>query len=171
MRSILEEANLRLFVKSVPDYRDENTFLRQTPAAGSSTQAGRAVTVELSDGSQPRPTVPDLVGLDRQEAREVALEAGFSVVVRERRTDVESDDGLVLEQSLAPGDRYTPEDHPRLELVVGVFAEPGPPDDEGSPEPDPGSGDPGDGEPTADDAPGNGNGGGNNGNGNGGGGG
>lgn len=126
MRAILEEANLRLFVKSVEDYRPENVFLRQTPAAGSSTQAGRAVTVELSDGSLPQPTVPDLTGLERDEAREVALEGGFSVVVREERTDVPEDDGRVLGQSLPPGEEYTPEDHPTLEIVVGVFAEPEP---------------------------------------------
>lgn len=159
MRSILEEANLRLFVKSVEDYRPENTFLRQNPAAGSSTQAGRAVTVELSDGTGERPTVPDLVGLERDEAREIAVEGGFSVVVREEPTDVQEDDGLVIGQSLPAGDDYTPENHPTLEIVVGVFTEPQPDDGGGDGDGDGGGG----GDGGGNGGGGNGNGGGNNG--------
>lgn len=68
--------------------------------------------------------VPDLVGLDRDTGRSQALEAGFTVVVRERETDVGADNGKVIAQSLEAGSEYSPEEHPRVVLFVGVaFAE------------------------------------------------
>ena len=159
MREAVEDAELRLFVETVADYRPENTFLRQSPGAGSSVPAGRAVVVELSDGSQPVPTVPDLVGMPGGEARQAALDAGFRVVVQERRTDVPEDDGVVLAQSLEPGSDYIPEDNPQITLEVGVLFTGGGDDDGGG-------GDGGDGG-GGDGGGGDGGGDGNNGNGNG----
>ena len=40
MRELVEEANLRLFVEIVEDYRPENTFVQQLPEPGTSVPAG-----------------------------------------------------------------------------------------------------------------------------------
>ena len=122
MRELAEEAKLRLFVQTVEDYRPENTFVRQSPEPGETVPAGRAIIVELSDGSQPVPTVPSFVGMSRDEARKTAAEAGFAEIVwKERKTNVEKDGGKVLEQSPKAGDEYFPDDEPSITLVVGVF--------------------------------------------------
>ncbi len=129
MRSIVEEANLRLFVETVEDYRPENTFVRQLPEPGTSVPAGRAVIVELSDGTLEPPTVPNLIGKEQQAAVEEAVGLGFTVVVRQRNTDVKKDEGLVIEQSIEPGTEFFPDEEPELVVWVGRLAPP--PDDGG----------------------------------------
>ena len=131
MRDIVEAADLRLFVETVEDYRPENSFVRQLPEAGQSVPAGRAVIVELSDESLEPPEVPDFLGKERQAAVDEAVEAGFTVVVTQRDTDVPAEVGTVIEQSIAPGESYIPDDEPQISFVIGRQAPDEPPPDDG----------------------------------------
>jgi beta-lactam-binding protein with PASTA domain len=130
MRDIVEAADLRLFVETVEDYRPENTFVRQLPEAGQSVPAGRAVIVELSDESLDPPEVPDFIGKERQAAVDEAVEAGFTVVVQQRDTDVPAEVGTVIAQSRAPGTSYIPENEPQISFVIGRQAPEEPPSEE-----------------------------------------
>ncbi len=123
MREIVEEANLRLFVETVEDYRPENTFVQQLPEAGASVPAGRAVIVELSDGTLEAPKVPSFIGQEREPAVEAAVALGFTVVVRQRDTDVEADAGLVIDQSIEPGTEFFPDEEPEIVFWIGRFVE------------------------------------------------
>jgi membrane peptidoglycan carboxypeptidase len=181
MREVVEAANLRLFIESVPDWRQPNSFLQQTPGPGTSVQAGAGVVVNLSDGTLDRPVVPDVTGLLREAAQTRLLRLGFTVVVREVTTPDEAQDGRVITQSPEPGtpisgalpppptgDGEDGDDSPlaptpttdRVVIEIGVFTP--------APEPEPGNGEPGSGEPgpSPDPDPGPGNNGNGNGNGN-----
>ncbi len=61
--------------------RAAGQVLLQAPAAGTTLQPGAAVTLTIA-GPEPGTAVPDVLGLEVEEARRVLREAGMSVVVR-----------------------------------------------------------------------------------------
>jgi serine/threonine-protein kinase len=57
-----------------------NTIVRQSPAAGSPITSGEVVTVYVSTGP-PAVSIPDVTGMDANQAQQVLTQAGFQVTV------------------------------------------------------------------------------------------
>lgn len=80
--------------------KPEGTILEQTPASGIQVEAGSRVDIVISSG---KITVPSLLGLNRTQANNVLINAGFKVeFVTEARSDVAV--GTVLAQTPLPGE-------------------------------------------------------------------
>jgi beta-lactam-binding protein with PASTA domain len=77
-----------------------NRVVSQSPKSGTSLRPGTRVRVNVSTGPNPQPNaaVPDVVGQDQATAAQTLSDAGFKVVVLNRPTADQSEDGLVLEQ-------------------------------------------------------------------------
>jgi penicillin-binding protein 1A len=167
---IAMSAGFRLRVRQVEDFRPAGTFLRQSPSAGSRAPLGSLITLEVSDGTGRRPTVPSVVGMTLDEATRVLTAAGYGT----RRVDVEVGDdrvGRVVGQSPRAGAQLEAFDRDRsvVLLEVGVprsvrIEIPAMPDfddppDDGDDGPDDGAdeggGDPGGGDPGGDPGGGN----------------
>jgi penicillin-binding protein 1A len=128
---IAEEAGFRLTLREVRDYRPAGSFIGQDPDAGTEAPLGIRITLEVSDGEGPIPTVPDVVGLEVDAAAAILFDAGYRVF----RRNVEVDDpalvDVVVRQNPAAGSRLVPgERDSQVTLEVGVLAPPPPPDDD-----------------------------------------
>jgi beta-lactam-binding protein with PASTA domain len=95
--------------------------LTQSPSAGSSVKRGSHIRVVVSSGPDPQPatTVPDVTGQDQASAVDTLQSAGFRVLVLNRPTPNQSQDGVVTEQqphsgASIPGDSL-------VALYVGRF--------------------------------------------------
>ena len=77
-----------------------NRVISQLPKSGTSLRPGARVRVNVSTGPNPQPNaaVPNVVGQDQATAAQTLSEAGFKVVVLNRPTADQSEDGLVVEQ-------------------------------------------------------------------------
>jgi serine/threonine-protein kinase len=78
----------------------ENRVIRTEPAAGALLEVGSTVRVVVSSGRE-RVEVPDLVGLEREEASSQLSDLGLRVTIEEE--DSEEPEGTVLRQSPAAG--------------------------------------------------------------------
>jgi serine/threonine-protein kinase len=74
--------------------------LSQSPAAGSSLRRGSRVRMVVSTGPNPQPatSVPDVTGQDQATAADNLRSAGFRVLVLNRPTTNQGQDGVVVEQ-------------------------------------------------------------------------
>jgi beta-lactam-binding protein with PASTA domain len=74
--------------------------LSQSPSAGSSVRRGSRVRLVVSSGANPQPaaSVPNVVGQDQAAAAQALRDAGFRVLVLNRETADQSQDGVVIEQ-------------------------------------------------------------------------
>ena len=93
---------------------EKGRIVSQDPAAGETVKTGSAITVNISiglgDGS-----VPDVVGMDEEDAREALEAAGFEV--GEVTTDEsDEDEGTVIRQS--PGGGEQAEKGTTVDIVV-----------------------------------------------------
>lgn len=77
-----------------------NRVISQLPKSGTSLRSGARVRVNVSTGPNPQPNaaVPNVVGQDQATAAQTLSDAGFKVVVLNRPTADQSEDGLVVEQ-------------------------------------------------------------------------
>ena len=77
-----------------------NRVISQLPKSGTSLRPGARVRVNVSTGPNPQPNaaVPNVVGQDQATAAQTLSDAGFKVVVLNRPTADQSEDGLVVEQ-------------------------------------------------------------------------
>ncbi|WP_026924532.1 Stk1 family PASTA domain-containing Ser/Thr kinase [Glycomyces arizonensis] len=92
-----------------------------SPPAGDEVKPGAAITVLVSEGPPPL-TVPDLVGMDEDEAEEKLEAEGLDVGdVSERYSDT-IPEGAVIEHSPAAGDPAAPEDE--VDLVISEGPQP-----------------------------------------------
>lgn len=123
MEELVEEAKLRLFVEEVPDWRPAGSYVGQDPEPGTTLPAGQAVIVFVSDGTGDEPDVPDVTGLDLEDAVELLEELGYVVEVNDTPSAVREDDGKVVRQSPAPGTTYGPTDERVVVLDVARFDE------------------------------------------------
>ncbi|MBW0095885.1 Stk1 family PASTA domain-containing Ser/Thr kinase [Pseudonocardia sp. KRD-184] len=117
-RSALEAAGFEVAETEVDGGGESGDVLGTNPAAGTQVAPGSTVTLQLSRGNQVQ--VPDLVGLDRSDALRALQQAGISlsdVDQRERDVSDNSQDGRVIEQSVAPGQSL--EDGDELTITIG----------------------------------------------------
>ncbi|GAB3650498.1 Stk1 family PASTA domain-containing Ser/Thr kinase [Glycomyces tarimensis] len=100
---------------------DSGEVIGTSPAAGTEIKAGGVVTLIVSDGAPPL-TVPDLVGLDEDQAEERIEAEGLDVGdVTERYSDT-IPEGAVIEHSPGSGEPAAPDQE--IDLVVSGGREP-----------------------------------------------
>lgn len=87
------------------EYIKEGNIITQSPEAGSKAPSGTTVTIRISQGSEvAKVRVPDLVGLDEEEAMATLVEAGLQMgVVSEINNENTALTGLVCYQSYSVG--------------------------------------------------------------------
>jgi beta-lactam-binding protein with PASTA domain len=101
-RSTLRDLGLRVTQRPVESSRPKGTVVAQAPRPGARLRKGQAVTLSVSTGPA-LVSVPDVVGLEEQAARNELEAAGFEVEVVEQATDVVEEGGVVLAQNPAGG--------------------------------------------------------------------
>ena len=97
---------------------EQGTVVGTDPAAGQRVEPGREITIQVSRGNEP--TVPQLVGLTRDEAVAALNGARFNngqVRFEEEEVADPSQDNRVIEQSVDPGQAL--EDGDRLVITLG----------------------------------------------------
>ncbi|MGK2931820.1 MAG: PASTA domain-containing protein [Solirubrobacterales bacterium] len=110
--------------------RPEGEVLTQSPDAGTQVDPGSTVELTVSTGPADSETsVPNVVGLSSAQAKSDLEAAGFTVSAQDQTTDIEQQDGRVIDQTPAGGS--TAADGTRIVIVVGAFSETVPPDDAG----------------------------------------
>ncbi|HTU16173.1 MAG TPA: PASTA domain-containing protein [Solirubrobacterales bacterium] len=123
----LEAAKQRLSAKGL-EYSSSETssdrpageVLTQSPNAG--TKVDPDSTVELTVSSGPTETtvsVPNVVGLTQSEAESAITGAGLTVSVQEQPTDIEPQDGRVIDQN--PSGGGTVNEGTRIVIMVGAY--------------------------------------------------
>jgi beta-lactam-binding protein with PASTA domain len=101
----LNALRLRPVVVYQQSSQTANRILSQSPSASSSVARGSRVRVVVSTGPNPQPAtaVPNVVGQEQAAAAEALRSAGFRVLVLNRPTSNESQDGQVVEQQPVAG--------------------------------------------------------------------
>jgi beta-lactam-binding protein with PASTA domain len=99
----LRRLNVRGLLPTVVYVRSSqpaNRVVSQSPKSGTSLRPGARVRVNVSTGPNPQPNadVPNVVGEDQATAVQTLRDAGFKVLVLNRPTADQSEDGLVVEQ-------------------------------------------------------------------------
>ena len=118
-RSELERAGLEVDVT-----REENadvepgTVLRQDPVAGTEVDKGSTATLVVAEEPE-QVSVPNVVGLDEDEATQRLESAGLEVDVTDEPAERPSEDGVVIDQS--PGADREVDRGTRVSIVVGRF--------------------------------------------------
>lgn len=101
-RATLDEAGFGVTVERRPNRNDVGQVFRQDPEAGEEADEGSDVTIFVSQG--PREVeVPDLIGLELDEARELLRDEGLRPGDVTRVPDDEIEEGRVVGQSIAEG--------------------------------------------------------------------
>lgn len=101
----LNTLGLRPQVFYVASNQPANRVVSQQPAAGTNLQRDAPVRVNVSTGPNPQPaaTVPNVVGMDQATAANTLRSAGFRVLVLNRPTSDQSQDGNVVDQQPRAG--------------------------------------------------------------------
>lgn len=104
-----------------PSDRPAGEVISQSPDAGTRVDPGSTVELVVSKGLEPAATVdvPNVVGLIRSDAVSQITGLGLTPSVEERTTDIEPQNGRVIDQN--PGGGSTVNQGTRIVLVVGVF--------------------------------------------------
>jgi beta-lactam-binding protein with PASTA domain len=101
----LNVRGLRPTVVYVRSTQPANRVISQRPAAGTTLRRGSRVRVNVSTGPNPQPAtaVPNVIGQDQATAASTLRSAGFRVVVLNRPTANQSQDGLVVDEQPRAG--------------------------------------------------------------------
>ena len=137
---LAEAAKLNLIVDTVDHWQPEGSFVAQDPAPGTRVPAGRAVVLQVSNGTGTEPVVPFLIGMTQAQAEKTLTELGYGVKVVDKQTRRPEEDGKVLAQSPSAGEDLPPGDDVVVVIQVGRLnpnAEPEDPSPSPSPEPSP----------------------------------
>ena len=96
------DEGLKVAVVYVPSDQPRGTVVAQAQPSGTELEQGDTVQVNVSRGANPPAdaSVPDVVGLERDDARERLGDAGFEVLAIELD---EGEEGEVVSQSPAAG--------------------------------------------------------------------
>ena len=100
--ALLRQQGFRVDASSEESEEPRGDVIRQTPGADMRVDDGSAVSIVVSSGI-PEVEVTDVLGLEEGQAQAALGAAGFEVDVRDRATDSDSDDGVVLVQRPPPG--------------------------------------------------------------------
>jgi penicillin-binding protein 1A len=113
------EYDLHVVAEEVEDHRPAGTVIEQEPEAGTEVLRGHFLRLQVSDGTGEPPEVPDVVGLDEEEARQVLEDADYEVEVELDEQEltlgpdddpdaIDPPDGSVTEQDPAGGTPLDP---------------------------------------------------------------
>ena len=104
--------------------RPAREVLSQSPNAGTKVDPGSTVSLVVSSGPEPVTDVdvPNVVGLTRSDAVSNLQSLGLSPSVTEQTTDIQPQDGRVIDQN--PGGGTTVKEGTRVVVVVGVYQAP-----------------------------------------------
>jgi eukaryotic-like serine/threonine-protein kinase len=127
-QSTLDGRGLLVSVDSVDSDEPEGEVVGQSPAGGTEVDKGSRVTLQVSKGRQ-EVSVPGVIGSTENAASAEIRNAGLKVQVRERMTEDEAEDGVVLDQRPSAGTEL--QDGRTVVIFVGVFE---PPAEEPAPE-------------------------------------
>ncbi|MPZ51490.1 MAG: Stk1 family PASTA domain-containing Ser/Thr kinase [Acidimicrobiia bacterium] len=103
------------------DEAEEGTVIRTDPEGGETVSRGDEVVLFVSEGEELVP-VPSVTGLSEDDARERLESDGFDVDTTLVETDDESEDGLVLEQSIDQGEEVP--SGTEITLSIGQYVAP-----------------------------------------------
>jgi len=104
-RTRLRERDLTASIELVASgTREAGTVLAQTPVTGAQLRRGMTVTIRVA-GPPAKIEVPDVTGADESSARQQLAAAGFRVAAVDEAVADASQDGLVIDESPAPGTR------------------------------------------------------------------
>jgi beta-lactam-binding protein with PASTA domain len=106
------------------DSAEKGQVVQQAPDAGQKVEDGSTVTIVVSSGASTI-TVPNEIGKTRSSAVSDLRSQGFDVAVSTQNTDVEAQDGKVIDQFPAPGG--SAKKGSTVTLTVGHFVAPAPP--------------------------------------------
>ncbi len=120
--SKLEDAGLLPNVETEDSTEEEGTVIAQDPGSGT-VKRGAKVRITVSTGADAV-VVESVIGQTKQAARGTLRAQGLKVSVQKRTVSSEDDDGIVLRQSPAGGDRV--DRRTTVVLVVGQFTAPQP---------------------------------------------
>ena len=121
-RATLEDAGLRVDVtEEEHGDKDPGAVLRQTPSPGGKVDKGSTVKLVVAK-APPDVDVPDVVDQQRGDAEKALKDAGFKVRVREESVDTPDQDGVVVDQDPAGGEKL--QKGSRVTIRVGKFNPP-----------------------------------------------
>ncbi len=104
---------------TVDHWQPEGTFVAQDPPAGTSVPAGRAIVLQVSNGTGVQPVVPALIGMVQAQAERTLTELGYGIKVVDKTTRRPEEDGKVLAQSPSPGTELPPGEGTLVVIQVG----------------------------------------------------
>lgn len=121
-RTTLEDAGLRVDVTEEENAdKAAGTVLRQTPSAGGKVDKNSTVKL-VTAKAPPDVNVPDVVDQKRSDAEKALKDAGFKVSVHEETVDTLDQDGVVVGQDPAGGEKL--QKGSRVTIRVGKFTPP-----------------------------------------------
>jgi eukaryotic-like serine/threonine-protein kinase len=106
-------------VEAPSDEVEAGLVSAQDPAPNTQAQPGSTVQITVSTGPEQVP-VPNVVDMDEEAAIEALEDAGFSVEVQDEEVQDPTLDGIVLDESPAPGEEVDPGSE--VTIVVGRLA-------------------------------------------------
>ena len=123
--SALRRDGFTVEVSTEESEQPKGDVFRQSPGSGETVDRASRVQIVVSSGI-PMVEVPDVIGLSGDAAAAEISGLGLEVDVREKATDSEDEDGMVLIQRPPPGSER--ERGRTVVVLVGRFEEP-PPED------------------------------------------
>lgn len=116
----LSAKGLTADLSEAPSDRPVGEVISQSPDAGTKVDPDSSVTLTISSGSgETTATVPNVVGLSSEDAQSEITEAGLVASVQEQPTDIEPQDGRVIDQNPSGGGSVNA--GTRIVIVVGVY--------------------------------------------------
>lgn len=114
--AVLADLGLESVERVVSDWRPAGTVVGAEPAQGAFLDIGSLVTLDVSDGEGEPPPVPDVTGMQLQEAAVALEQAGHMYAVVDREVSPDDDqvlaaeivDGQVVAQDPGPNSRRLP---------------------------------------------------------------
>ncbi|HXV91672.1 MAG TPA: Stk1 family PASTA domain-containing Ser/Thr kinase, partial [Pseudonocardia sp.] len=114
----LQQAGFQVEVRDVDGGGQAGSVLGTDPAAGTQVEPGSRVQLLISRGNQVQ--MPDVRGLQPQQAQQLLRDAGFRRVdLDNRRVEDPNQDNVIIDQSVQPGQTVNPDDEVRI--IFGVL--------------------------------------------------
>lgn len=119
----LQESNLKVKNEKYvwDDSIAQNHVIKTEPAVGQRVKRDSSIELVVSNGKQ-QVEIADYVGKDYETIRSLLTDAGFIVERRGMATSDPSQEGIILEQSISPGETVVPS-QTSITLTVGSMSE------------------------------------------------